>query len=100
MEFISQTEKEFDELYRANADDVYKVCLYYLYDEDKAVDITEKTFIRMYHSFDEVEPENRRKFLINTARRYAYQEKKRLEEEKANKERNESAGDFSEAPEF
>lgn len=41
-------ERRFEKVYRAHADNIYRICLYYLRDEKKAADLTVKVFFNYY----------------------------------------------------
>ena len=40
--------RKFDKVYRAHADNIYKICLHYLRDEKKAEDYAVKIFFNYY----------------------------------------------------
>lgn len=44
-------ERRFEKVYRAHADNIYKICLYYLRDEKKAADLTVKVFFHYYKEY-------------------------------------------------
>lgn len=46
--------KEFEEVYRSHVDSLYKYCLYYLKDEEKARYITQQAFFNFYKYYETV----------------------------------------------
>lgn len=58
-------EKKCAEVYKRYADDVYKVCIFYLRDEKKAKDFSVQAFQKLYEHFDEVEPKYMLGYLIH-----------------------------------
>lgn len=46
--------KEFEAIYRSHADSLYKYCLYYLKDVEKAKDITYQAFLNFYKYYETV----------------------------------------------
>ena len=46
--------EEFEAIYRLHADNLYKYCLYYLEDEEKAMDITQQAFFNFYKYYKTV----------------------------------------------
>ncbi len=61
---MGQREKQFQIVYRAHANDVYKFCFYYVRDKEKASEITQQAFLNFYKYFDEVIPDFRLGYLI------------------------------------
>ena len=43
--------RKFEEVYKAHADNIYKICLYYLRDEKKANDLAVKVFLQYYTEY-------------------------------------------------
>ncbi len=79
MNYLSEKEAKFDSIYRAYADDVFKVCLYFAKDYDIAQDLAQQTFINFYDHFENVKIENTHAYLIRIARNlfYNYQRDKK-----------------------
>ena len=46
--------KKFEAIYKSYADSLYKYCLYYLKDEEKAKDITLQAFFNFYKHYETV----------------------------------------------
>ena len=44
---------KFDEMYKAHANNIYKICLYYLRDEKQASDLAVKVFCNYYLEYGE-----------------------------------------------
>ena len=47
-------QRKLQKIYKAHANEVYRICLHYLKDEKKAQDITEQVFLELYKKMDEV----------------------------------------------
>ena len=47
--------EEFEVIYNLHADTIYKYCLYYSRDEEKAKDITYQAFLNFYNYFETVD---------------------------------------------
>lgn len=45
-------ERRLEKVYRANADNIYRICLYYLRDERKAAAVAEQAFLNYYKRYD------------------------------------------------
>ena len=54
---LTNREKKYEVVYKTYADDIYKICLYYLKDTNHASDITQQIFLNFYEIFDEVHPD-------------------------------------------
>ena len=50
-------EKQYEIIYRTYSNDIYKICLYYLRDEDEAMNITQQVFWNFYSRFQTVDEE-------------------------------------------
>lgn len=70
-------EKKLEAVYRAYANDIYRVCLYYLRDEDKAADITQQVFLNYYKYSDEEKQEGVFGRLVYDARKLICSEQRR-----------------------
>ena len=44
---------KFEKVYRTHADNIYKICLYYLRDEEQASDLAVKVFLNYYVEYGE-----------------------------------------------
>ena len=62
-------EKKFEVVYNSHVNDVYKVCLFYLKDEDKAADITQQAFFNFYKTFEKVHPDYTLAFLVREVKK-------------------------------
>lgn len=71
VKYRSKTEEKFDAIYKAYADDIYRVCLCYVKDKDAAQELTIQTFLEFYDYFEDVTQELVRAYLVHTARRLA-----------------------------
>lgn len=71
MSTVSTTLKrrKFEKIYRAYVDDIYRVCLYFSRDEEKAKNITVEVFLELYKEFDEVDPDHIFARLVQRAKR-------------------------------
>lgn len=49
--------KQYEKIYRQYADDVYKISVYYLHDEEQAKEVVEKAFKSLYKHINEVHPD-------------------------------------------
>ena len=49
------TIKEFEVIYNLHADNLYRYCLYYLRDVEKASDITREAFLNFYKYYETVD---------------------------------------------
>ena len=65
-------EKQFEEIYRAYRNDVYKISLYFTEDEYIADDITQKAFLNLYLHLDSVNLKSIHTYLLRTARNMSY----------------------------
>ncbi|MBQ2986550.1 MAG: hypothetical protein IJE23_03610 [Tyzzerella sp.] len=61
--------EEFEAIYRLHADNLYKYCLYYLEDEEKAKDITQQAFFNFYKYFQTVSSDMVLKYLVYEAKK-------------------------------
>ncbi len=53
-EIISR-KKSYEDIYKKYADDIYKLSVYLMKDEEKAKDVTQQAFAILYESFDKVD---------------------------------------------
>lgn len=60
-----ELKKRYEGIYRRYANDVYKVCLYYIKEEEQAKDIVEQAFRSLYEHIEEVNPDYILGYLIN-----------------------------------
>lgn len=67
-ENVTTREKEFENVYQSYANDIYRLCLYYLKDENQAKDIAIQVFLNFYKIFDEVNPDYRLGYLVREAK--------------------------------
>lgn len=63
--------ERYEQIYRTYANDVYKVCLYYSQDKQKASDDTERVFVEFYDEFEDVESDQFFALLIRKAKSLA-----------------------------
>lgn len=71
MEYKTTKEEEFNNIYKTYADTVYRVSLYMTRDEERARDVTIKTFVALYKNLEEVPEERVRAFLVCVAKDFA-----------------------------
>ncbi len=72
MNYLSEREEAFDNIYRVYADDVYKFCLYLAKDYYVAQDLAQQTFINFYNRLGYETPENILAYLLRIARNLYY----------------------------
>ena len=58
METQCMRKISFDTVYDANMEKVYKVALYYSKDHDRAQDITQQVFMKLYINLDNINMDN------------------------------------------
>lgn len=63
--------KRYEQIYRIYANDVYRVCLHYSQDKQKAADDTERVFTEFYHEFEDAESDQFFALLISKAKSLA-----------------------------
>ncbi len=80
MNYRTEKERQFDEIYCACEDDIYRISLYYTRNRMLAKEVAEQTFINFYSEFEKITPEKRRVYLMKMARDLAL--KKRTERDK------------------
>lgn len=66
---LTKREKQYEEVYATYADDVYKICIYYLKDEEKAKEIATQALINFYEIFDRVDSKYILGFLVREVKR-------------------------------
>ena len=67
-------QRKLQKIYKAHANEVYRICLHYLKDEKKAQDITEQVFLELYKKMDEVNSNHVFAYLAQLAKRLSTQE--------------------------
>ncbi len=72
MHYDTTKEEQFDAIYRAYHNDVYKISLYYTKNEAAAQDIAQNVFYQFYLHCDNINPERIRPYLVRSARNYSY----------------------------
>lgn len=72
MEYERTKDEIFDEIYRTYQKDVYKISLYFTKDTYIAEDIAQKSFIKLYLHFEDVNLDCVRAYLFRTARNLSY----------------------------
>lgn len=65
-------EEKFDSIYRAYADDIFKLCYYFTRDREMAQDLAQQTFIKFYDRFEDIDPEYMQAYLMRMARNLFY----------------------------
>ena len=60
--------EEFEVIYGLHADDIYKYCLYYLRDVEKASDITREAFLNFFKYYETVDSDAMLKCLLYEAK--------------------------------
>ena len=63
--------ERYEEIYKKYADNVYKVCLHYSQDKQKAADDTERVFVEFYGEFENAEADEHFALLIRKAKSLA-----------------------------
>ncbi len=63
--------KEYEKIYERYANDVYRLSLYVLQDEEKAKDITRQTFANVYKKLQEIDEKSIHGQLLIEAKRLA-----------------------------
>ena len=63
--------ERYEQVYRTYANDVYKVCLHYSQDKQKAADNTERVFVEFYDEFEDAESDELFALLIRKAKSLA-----------------------------
>ena len=63
--------ERYEQVYRTYANDVYKVCLHFSQDKQKAADDTEKVFVEFYDEFEDTESDQFSALLIRKAKNLA-----------------------------
>lgn len=81
VKYRSKKEEKFDAIYRAYADDIYRVCVYFVKDEDVAQEIAQRTFVDFYEHFENVNPDYMFAYLVRTAKDLVYSYQKDSEKE-------------------
>lgn len=76
METQCMRKESFDTVYDANMEKVYKVALYYSKNQDRAEDITQQVFMKLYINMDNINTDNIGAWLITTAKHIALNERK------------------------
>ena len=66
---LTKREKQYEEVYATYADDVYKICIYYLKDEEKAKEIATQALVNFYEIFDKVDSRYILGFLVREIKR-------------------------------
>ena len=61
--------EEFEVIYNLYADNLYKYCLYYLGDVEKASDITREAFLNFYKYYETVDSDAMLKCLLYEAKK-------------------------------
>lgn len=82
---MNSDERKFELIYRKYADDVYRVSLYLLKDEEKAMHLAQQAFANVYKKMNEIEEQSLRSHLIHEVKNLAtdfLQNKETEEEEK------------------
>ena len=63
--------ERYEQVYRTYANNVYRVCLHYSQDKQKAADDTERVFVEFYDEFEDVESDQLFALLIRKAKSLA-----------------------------
>lgn len=72
MNYRNSKEERFDSIYKAYADQVYRIGLYYTKDAYVAQEISQKVFINFYKHFDDIRKDGIRSYLIRSAQNLSY----------------------------
>ena len=65
----SDKEKCFTKAYDLYSNIVYRICIHFLKNEEKACDMMQKVFLEFYQVFDEIDPDIHRVYLISKTKR-------------------------------
>ena len=60
--------ERYEQIYKKYANDVYKVCLHYSQDKQKAADDTERVFVEFYDEFENTATDEHFALLIRKAK--------------------------------
>ena len=63
--------ERYEQVYRTYANNVYRVCLHYSQDKQKAADDTERVFVEFYDEFEDAESDELFALLIRKAKNLA-----------------------------
>ena len=83
---ITAKEKKFDAIYQMYADDIYRVCLHFCKNPDKAAQLMRQTFLEFYDIMEEIDPECRRSYLAKIAKHLVDEQEKSSEMNKRGEE--------------
>lgn len=72
MRYRSTKQEKFDSIYRSYSNDIYRVCLYLLKNEQLAQEIMQQTFLICYDDFENVASDCVFAYLVCTAKELAY----------------------------
>ena len=72
MKYRSTKEERFDSIYRAYADEIYKLCLHLTKNHELAQDIAQQTFLQFYDHLEEVNPDCIYGYLARIAKNLIY----------------------------
>ena len=67
-------EEQFEKIFKAYVNDIYRVCFYFSKDEKKAEEITEQVFIELYQELDEMDSDYIFSYLVYNAKRLSTNE--------------------------
>ncbi len=68
MKYSTRKERRFKKVYEMCADEVYRVCLYFMRDEKEAQRIAEQAFVEFYDEFEDIDPKYWKAYLVCKAR--------------------------------
>lgn len=81
MEYQSTKEEKFDSIYRALADQIFKVAMHYAKDYYTAQEITQMAFVKLYKHMDNVKPECIKSWLIVTVKNILFNQNRNSKHE-------------------
>lgn len=85
-----KTERQFTEAYETHHDEIFRFCLYRVFDRELAVDLTQETFIKTWHCIVRGDD-------INNIRAFLYRVARNLVIDNSRKKKTESLEDLAES---
>lgn len=72
MGYRERKREKLDRIYEEHKDNVYKICLFFLKDEELAVEFSQQTFLNFYLHIDDVGIESVHAYLVRMARNLCF----------------------------
>lgn len=86
---MGKTERQFTQAYETHHDEIFRFCLYRVFDRELAVDLTQETFIKTWHCIVRGDD-------INNVRAFLYRVARNLVIDNSRKKKTESLEDLAE----